>query len=150
MIGLSMLLYPVNAALAASPGLSLGNQMQFGSFESGAGTGTIQIQVNNSRVITGSVTGISSTPRAAVVRVTGDGSPVVLTISPASTIMTGPGTNMTVDTFQIQTSAGGPTQTVTPAATTTLDVAIGGTLHVNASQGAGSYTGTFVIDATFQ
>lgn len=150
MVSLSALVMPLGPALAVSPTIGIGQSLEFGNVIAGISSGTVQIRVNGTRSTTGGVTAAGGTVLAGEVQVSGDGSPVVLTISAPSFSLTGPGANMVVNNFEIETSAGGLTQTVTPAATTTLAVPIGATLNVNASQVGGSYTGNFTINAVYQ
>ncbi|MFN3826329.1 MAG: DUF4402 domain-containing protein [Micavibrio sp.] len=65
--------------------------------------------------------------------------------------LTGPGADMSVDTFRMSAPSlsspivSQPAITVSLSVSTPLDFYIGGTLHINAAQLGGSYSGAYVI-----
>jgi hypothetical protein len=110
--------------------------MNFGNIVSGAALGTVVLTPAGVRSKTGGVflPGTAGTVAAASFTVTGAiGFTYAITLPAAATTVTSGGNTMTVDTW---TST--PTGTGTLAGgTQTLNV--GGTLHVGASQAAGTY-----------
>ncbi|MGZ3275886.1 MAG: DUF4402 domain-containing protein [Caulobacteraceae bacterium] len=118
--------------------------MDFGKLVMNAGSpgaGTVVLTAANGRSTTGGVDLVGTTAAAGVVQVVGQtGNNYTVTL-PSSTTLTGPGTAMTLDTFN-------SSDTLTPIAGTN-NIHIGATLHVNAAQTAGAYTGSFVVTAAY-
>ena len=110
--------------------------MNFGNIVSGAALGTVVLTPAGVRSKTGGVflPGTAGTVAAASFTVTGAiGFTYAITLPAAATTVTSGGNTMTVDTW-----------TSTPTVTGTLaggtqTLTVGGTLHVGASQAAGTY-----------
>lgn len=73
--------------------------------------------------------------------------PIQVNVSAAATINDGGGNVMNVNAFNIVTNAGGTQYTQTAPF---VDVPIGATLNVGASQAGGTYSGTFGVTAILQ
>lgn len=119
-----------------------GSTLDFGVLAAN-GADTITV-APNSAVTCGA--NLICTGTASAVELTVDGSAgatVGVTFPSASTTLTGPGTAMTLDTFTV--SASTLTLTGSPDSFT-----VGGTLHVNAAQAAGTYTGQFDVEVEYQ
>ena len=123
----------------------------FGSFYPGASIGTVDVNTNGTRSVSGGVTSASggATPSAAKFDVTGQGS-ATYTIAYASGVtLTGPGSPMALTQISDLTGAGGAATLVAAGALTaggTQSIYIGGSLAVGANQTAGAYSGN--ISAT--
>jgi hypothetical protein len=114
----------------------------FGNISPTGSAGTVVMSATGTRTPT-NVTLASGTFSAASFTATGTGSQT-FTITPDSsaTLSDGASHTMSVDTFLTSAGAGtlsSGTQTFT----------LGGTLHVGASQVAGSYTGTFNVTVAY-
>ena len=127
--------------------------MQFGSMtEAGAG-GTMTLDTANVRVGAAGVTAVGGAAPflSGVLSVSGaTGVPIVISMNAATFTVddAGTGVAMNVDLFNIRTNGGGATQTVTMTASPTT-YPIGGRLSVGAAQVAGTYTGTYVVNANY-
>ncbi len=126
--------------------ISKTTDMNFGNIAINGTTGTVVLSTSNSRTKTGGVTlpVSTGTVTSAVFHVTGDGTNTFSISLPASAIdLTDGGSNtMSLDTF-----------VSTPSATGTLssgaaDVSVGATLHVGASQAAGTYSNAAGLSVT--
>lgn len=73
--------------------------------------------------------------------------PIQVNVSASTTINDGGGNTMSVTSFNIVTNAGGTQHTQTSPF---VDVPIGATLNVGASQAGGTYTGSMTVTAVFQ
>jgi len=110
--------------------------MNFGNIAVNASLGTVVLTPTSTRTVTGGCTlpAVTGTVTAAAFTVTGQGtSTYSITLPVAATTITSGANTMTVDTW---TSNPTPTGALT-AGTQTLSV--GATLHVAASQAAGTY-----------
>ncbi len=122
-------------------------ELDFGSLIPGTIAGTVTIAVpSGSSTRSGiDVIFLDSTFSHGEFTVTGDGGAAFTITLPASITLSGPGADMTVDTF-----------TTNPASPTTIiftgerEVRVGATLHVGAFQAAGSYTGPYTITVEYQ
>jgi hypothetical protein len=122
----------------------------FGSFYPGATTGTVDVNTNGTRTVTGGVVAATgATATAAKFDVTGQAS-AAYTVSYASGVtLTGPGTAMALTQISDFSGAGGAATLATAgtlSAGGTQSIYLGGSLAVGANQVAGAYTGT--ISAT--
>lgn len=128
--------------------------MVFGSFYPSAVAGTVDVDTNGTRSVTGGVTAAASgaTPAAAKFDVTGQGSATYTIAYAAGVTLTGPGTAMALTQISDLTGAGGA---ATLAATGTLSaggaqsIYIGGSLAVGANQVAGAYTGNITATVAY-
>jgi hypothetical protein len=127
----------------AAIGLVKTADLAFGDLTSGATAGTVRITPAGARSRTGGVTLLASTFGAASFTVsTPSGSRNYTIILPASTTLTsGGGFTMTVNTFLSNPSGSGTTS----AATHTQTLNVGATLQVGANQRPGTYTGMFTV-----
>lgn len=73
--------------------------------------------------------------------------PIQVNVSPSTTINDGGGNSMSVTSFNIVTNAGGTQHTQT---TPFVDVPIGATLNVGATQAGGTYSGSMSVTAILQ
>lgn len=111
--------------------------------------GTVTVRPDNTS--TSSCVSIGSAPLSrarCVVTQSFPFRPIQVNVSSAATIVNGPNT-MSVTNFNIITNSGGTGYTQ-PTGGPFLDVPIGATLNVGASQAAGTYTGTFGVTAILQ
>jgi len=126
--------------------------LNFGTLTA-TGAGTARIDTAGGRTVTGGVTAIAGAgfETQSVIAITGStGLPIDVSMTaPAFTVNNGAGDTMTVNSFQIETAAGGSAQTITLGATSST-FPIGGTLNVGASQAEGTYTGVFTFTANYQ
>jgi hypothetical protein len=123
--------------------------LQFGKIVSGATAGTVTVSPTGTRTSSGGVSpvnGATPAPSAASFTVTGEaGASYAITLpTSAITLGNGAGGTMTVDGF---TSNPDGTGTLAADGHQVLDV--GATLHVGASQAAGTYSGTFSVAVAY-
>lgn len=123
----------------------------FGSFYPSASAGTVDVNTNGTRSVTGGVTAAASgaTPAAAKFDVTGAASATYTIAYATGVTLTGPGTPIALTQVSDLTGAGGATGQVatgTLSAGGAQSIYIGGSLAVGANQVAGAYTGN--ISAT--
>ncbi len=133
------------AASSAEAAISLTKNadLAFGDLTSGATAGTVRIGPGGARSRTGGVTVLASTfGNASFTVSTPSGSRNYTIILPGSaTLASGGGFTMTVDTFTSNPSGSGKTN----GGTLLQTLNVGATLHVNANQRPGTYTGTFTV-----
>lgn len=125
--------------------------LHFGSVTS-ALAGTAVVDTAGSRTQTGGVTlvvGAGLETNAVINLSAGTGVNIIMSMAATSYTVTNGTTNMVVDTFNVRTAAAGPTDTFTITASPAT-IPIGGTLNVGPTQAAGTYTGTFTVNATYQ
>lgn len=116
--------------------MSKTTDMNFGNSAVTAALGTVILATNSTRTVTGGSTAVGGFPTAAAFSVTGAASTNFAVTLPAGvTTLTGPGVNMTVDTWVSNPSGTGTFDGVGAAT-----VLVGATLHVGGSQTAGTYT----------
>jgi Domain of unknown function (DUF4402) len=130
------------ATILTAISLAKNTDLVFGNISPTGTAGTVVLSPTGTRTPT-NVTLASGTSSAASFTATGTGSQT-FTITPDSsaTLSDGASHTLTVDTFTTSAGAGtlsSGTQTFT----------LGGTLHVGASQVAGSYTGTFNVTVAY-
>jgi hypothetical protein len=130
-------------------GITKTADLDFGSFSSitdGAG-GTVVIAPNGNRSATGDValsTVGSATVSAASFNVAGQADATYAITLPESATLTNGANTMSIDTF---TSSPGTSGTLDNTGKQSL--AVGGTLHVGATQAAGTYAGTFNVSVEY-
>ncbi|MDB5095704.1 MAG: hypothetical protein JWM80_125 [Cyanobacteria bacterium RYN_339] len=119
----------------------------FGDVVAGGTAGTVLLTTAGARTSTGGVTlGNGTGVSAGTFSLTGEPSTAyAVTVSPTTLSLTGPGTAMTVDTWVLSPTSPGVLPAVPPAT-----LLVGGTLHVNANQTQGSYTGILTVSANYQ
>ena len=126
----------------------------FGSFYPGATTGTVDVNTNGTRTVSGGVTtaGTGATPSAAKFDVTGQAS-ATYTIAYASAVtLTGPGAPMALSQISDLTGAGGAATLVAAGALSaggTQSIYIGGSLAVGINQVSGAYTGNITATVVY-
>lgn len=151
LIPLTFWVQPAHAMLTIT--LTATQDLNFGTITAGGGAGTVRIDVAGARTVTGGVTEITGGGFQAqsIIAITGStGVPIDVSMGAASyTVNNGAGDTMAVNTFQIETNGGGTAQTITLGATSST-FPVGATLNVGAGQAAGTYTGTFTINANYQ
>ena len=149
------------SAIVLAP-ITVTNQttLHFGSFTiANATTGTVVIPAATGgagRSVTGGVNdiagaGLESAGALRITAATAVAMDVAMQAGPF--VVTGAGPDMTLSNFHLVTDAGGTTATVTiPATATFIDVPVGATLTTGtgALQTAGTYTGTYNVDVTYQ
>lgn len=119
--------------------------LEFGQLSSAASIGTVVIDTADGRTQTGGVTLEGGTARSGAWSVAGEASTAYTITLPASTSLTGAGDPMTVNAFSDSQSG---SSTTDGSGDDTFKV--GATLNVNASQAAGSYTGTYAVTVAYQ
>ena len=119
--------------------------------------GTVAVPATGgARVITGGVNLITGAALESpgALRVTAATNVAMdITMQAGPFTVTGPGPAMTVDGFNLVLDAGGTTADITiPTTATFIDVPVGATLNTatGALQTAGTYTGTYNVDVTYQ
>ena len=120
--------------------------LDFGSF-SHAAAGTVTIDTAGTRGSSGGVTLIGSGGAAATFDVAGTASSAYSITLPASSTITDGTDTMTINTYVSNPDAGtGGTLDGAGAGT----IAVGATLVVAGTEGAGAYTGTFDVTVDYQ
>lgn len=134
-----------NATIIAAITITKTLDLEFGSIVAGSVSSVVRVATNDSRsVVSGDATLAGAANQAASFDVTGEPSLTYAITLPASTTISGPGTDMTVDTF---TDSNSGTGTLDGTGNDTFTV--GADLTVGASQTAGSYTGTFDVTVNY-
>ena len=126
----------------------------FGSFYAGSTAGTIDIDVNGKRSVTGGVLTVfgGAAPTAAKFDVIGGASTTYSICYPSGVTLSGPGTPMALTRISGMTDADGA---ATLAATSDLGVGgtqsiyLGGSIAVAAGQVAGVYTGNITATVSY-
>lgn len=127
--------------------------LHFGSMtESGAG-GTMVMDTANTRTAGGAVTavtgaGLEASGVLSITGATGISIDLSMTAGPF-TVSDGGGNTMAVNTFNLETNAGGSAQTISLTASPDT-FPVGATLVVGAGQTPGTYTGTYSVTANYQ
>ncbi|MDB5934019.1 MAG: hypothetical protein JWQ01_1363 [Massilia sp.] len=127
--------------------------LAFGNIAASGTSGTVAVNTNNARTVTGGVTAAGGTATAAKFDITGQASLVYTITYDTGVTLTGPGTAMALTQVSDVTGAGGASATAatgTLSAGGTQSLFIGGTLAVAANQTAGAYTGTFNALVNYQ
>lgn len=131
------------------------DDLDFGDIIPSATAGQVRIEPNGNRTRTGGVTlaGSSSQPASFAGKGTYNQN-VLISMSPASITVTGPGAPMTVTQFEIGST---PTAILTATPTMfriastagTFQFPVGARLNVNANQAPGVYSGTFTVTLNY-
>ncbi len=114
------------------------NNLNFGIISAGSTAGTVVLTPSGSRSVTGGcqlTAGSPGTVTAAAFSITGTSTTTYsISLPSASTIITGSGAPMSVDTYVSTPSGGGS------FSGTAVTIYVGGTLHVASNQGTGLYS----------
>ncbi len=137
----------ISATIVSGITLSESQPLSFGSVMTGAGAGTLTVDPSGADSATGGITTTGVSP--AIIQVTAEPGLQLLTTTDSSVTLYSGANTMTVDGFNIQSSAGGDNEILT-LSSSTEDVMIGATLQVGASQPPGVYTGTFTYTVDYQ
>ena len=135
-----------NAKIIAPITITANLTLEFGQIVTGTGASVVRITPAGVRSLeSGDASLAGGTSRAATFDITGEASTTyAITLPAGAATLTGPGTDMTVDTF---TSNPTPTGTLDGSGDETISV--GGDLNVGASQASGSYTGTYTMTVDY-
>lgn len=132
---------------ANAQSLNCPNPLVFGEIITCGSPGTVTVRPDNTNT-SGCVTVSGPVSRArCVVTQSPPFDPIQISVSAASFNIVNGGNSMSVTNFNIITNSNGRTATRTSAF---VDVPIGATLNVGATQAAGTYTGSFGVTAIFQ
>lgn len=121
--------------------------LRFGVMAQPNAAGTVTVSTSGSISTTGGMVGNtaiaqgSSGPQAGKFRVSGEPGRQFFITLPAAATVTRTGGSMTITLFTVGALTGSPVGT--------LDIAVGGTLAVGASQPVGTYNGTYQITASY-
>lgn len=132
----------VSATVVEPIDLTKDQDMSFGSFTVGDTAGTIILGTDGSTSSTGGASTVTNGNQAAAFTATGEDGRAYDVTLPTSATLSGPGDDMTADTF-----TDNATGTLT-GGTETFQV--GATLNVNADQEPGSYSGSFDVTVAYQ
>jgi len=150
--GLNAMAATENAATATvdivgSIGISQTTGMSFGDIAT-TGAGTVILDTANGVSGGGNNIPAGGTVTSAVFAITGDDVGYVVTM-PASITLTGPGNDMTIDTFTYlaEDAATDGTGTISGGNGT---MTVGGTLNVGSPQTAGTYSATYSVTALYE
>jgi hypothetical protein len=150
LVPLSFIPKPANAMLTIA--ITATVELNFGTMDV-AGAGTVVMNTTNGRSVTGGVTAITGAglESSGVLSISGStGLAIDLSMTAASySVSNGGGATMAVNNFNLVTNAGGATETITLTSNPT-NFPFGATLNVGAGQAAGTYTGTFTVNANYQ
>ncbi|MCI5060770.1 MAG: DUF4402 domain-containing protein [Alphaproteobacteria bacterium] len=127
--------------------------LHFGSMTQ-TGAGTMLIDTTGARTPSAAVTavtgaGLESQGVLSVTAATGLAIDLSMTAATFTVDDTGAGAPMNVNAFQLVTNAGGTAETITLAASPST-FPLGATLNLAAAQVAGTYTGTYNVNANYQ
>jgi hypothetical protein len=117
----------------------------FGKLAVGPAPGTVTIAASGARTSNGGASLVGSTCGSARFAVTGTPTTAFGIVLPSSTSLVSGAAHMTVDSFQS-----------TPSGTSVLDgsgrrdLQVGATLHVNAGQARGAYSGSFDVTVAYE
>lgn len=127
--------------------------LSFGSIYPGASAGTVAVNTDNARTVSGGVlTATGAAPTAAKFDITGTASSTYTIAYDAGVTLTGPGAPMALTQVSDLTAAGGAATLVasgTLSAGGTQSLYIGGTLAVAANQVAGAYTANITATVNY-
>lgn len=137
----------ISAVVVTPITLTKTSDMSFSKVSSGAAGGTVLLGTDGSRTPGGTVTVGGANGTAAAFLVQGDANATYSISLPATpSAMAGGAPAMTVDTFiSSPPAAGGGTLSGTGSQT----LLVGATLHVNAAQSPGTYSGTFSVTVAY-
>lgn len=113
--------------------------------------GTVTMNTANSRSVAGGVTAVGGAglESSGVLSISGStGLAIVLSMSSPSFNVSNGGDMMVVNNFNLVTNGGGQTETVTLTSSPTT-YSLGARLNVGAAQSAGTYTGSYTINANY-
>lgn len=116
--------------------------LNFGNIVTQADAGTVTISTTGALTKTGNLVTFGAVS-AGVITINGHPSQNV-TVSIADTTLTGAGAAMDLDTYKLS-----PASPVPLDSNGTKAVSVGATLHVNAAQAVGAYTGTYQITVNY-
>ncbi len=138
-------LYPANGA---AQNINCIDDLIFGDIVPCGAAGTVTVRPDNTKVL-GCVTSLGGPHSRARCTITQKAPirPIQISITAPNFLITNGANNMSVTNFNIITNAGGPNATVTALF---VNVPIGATLNVGATQADGVYTGSFGITAVLQ
>ncbi len=132
------------ATIVAAIAITNTQDLAFASIVPSGSADTVIVSAAGARTCGGTLT-CTGTVTASSFDVTGGANlTYAVTLPGAAANLTGPGTDMTVDTWTDSISSAG---TLDGAGTQTFTV--GGTLNVGANQTAGAYTGTFSVTVDY-
>lgn len=123
------------------------NPLRFGVLAQPTTAGTVTVSTSGAVTTTGGMAGNnaiaqgSSAPRAGTFRVSGDPGRQFFVNLPTSATVNKTGGSMTINLFTVGALTGSPAGT--------LDIAVGGTLAIQAAQAVGTYTGTYQVTASY-
>ena len=120
------------------------DQMNFGNVSGDATNATTVVLTTAGGTSSTDGAIVSGSPTAADFDVTGAGNAAYTITLPGSTVLKGDGPEMTVDTF---TSSVASPSSLTGG---TGSFTVGATLHINANQAVGVYTGNYDITVDYQ
>jgi spore coat protein U-like protein len=125
--------------------------LAFGSIASGASSGTVAVNTNGTRTVTGGVTAAGGTATAAKFDITGSGTMTYGITYATGVLLSGPGTDMALTQVSDLTGAGGASSLVSSGTLTAgvQSLWIGGSLAVAANQTAGSYTANITATVVY-
>ncbi len=133
------------------------DDLEFGDIISGTNISTVRLLPNGTRsVTTGNAVLVGADHQPARFAGKGNRNQIVLiSVSPVSINLTGPGTPMLVSNFEIGSSptvflSGTPLRFSINNASGVFNFPVGATLRVNANQTPGLYSGTFTITLNYQ
>ena len=113
------------------------------------GTGSVTIANNGARTPAGGVIGLTSTTSAANFVVTGEGASSVAISIPATFALTNGAATLTVTTTNDLTAVGATILSGALGATGTKSFNVGGSVPIADTTASGSYTGSFMVTATY-
>ena len=134
----------VNAEIVSPIAINDGSAMNFGTIKGTATGGDVTIATDGSRTFTNTDMDITSTNVSAATFEITAGNGVNYDISIPNTVLTGAGDDMTLSFAHDRNDAG---DRIGDGSAQTLNV--GGTLQVNNSQAAGSYTGEVNVTVNY-
>lgn len=123
------------------------NALRFGVMARPTTAGTVTVSTTGVVTTTGGMVGNNaiaqgaSAAQAGTFRVTGDPGRQFFVTLPASATLSRTGASMTINLFTVGALTGSPAGS--------LDIAVGGTISVQAAQTVGTYTGTYQVTASY-
>lgn len=127
--------------------------LAFGSIYAGATSGTVAVNTDSARTVSGGVlTATGATPTAAKFDITGTASATYTIAYDSGVTLTGPGAAMALTQVSDLSAAGGAVTLATAgtlSAGGTQSLYIGGTLAVAANQVAGAYTANITATVNY-
>ena len=114
-----------------------------------SGAGSVTIANNGTRTPAGGVIGLASTTTAASFTVTGEGASSVAISIPATFALTNGAATLTVTTTNDLTAVGATILSGALGATGTKSFNVGGSVPIADTTASGSYTGSFMVTATY-